>query len=408
MMLKNAVGQNFEKFVLRDETRKRCKIVPASDENKKRFRPISLELFLYFKEIDKIDFAIYFRAQDEIIEFIRPPEYSKELLQQMFDAAQKPFVDVDIFILLKDYPKYEALLASIRSKKFKALLQNEPAIDKKTLEVFSDLSAASQMIVHGGINTLVAEKAKSAVAQMMQSQLSNDIVISTLSRMIECDSTLYDHSASVAMFSGVIAHQHLKEPLTDSEAKLVALGGLFHDVGKTCIPNSILNKPTDFTPEEWDIMKKHSELGSQEIEEAIAKGAPIEHVVAQVAFEHHERMRGTGYPLGKRGRLEEHPHGIHRHARIVMIADVYSAMLMKRVYKEAIPAGEAIQIMKSMSEHEYDLDLFNPFYESVVHSIADFEKKNEEIKKSRITLLGEKESFMKALKEREKASKENK
>jgi HD-GYP domain-containing protein (c-di-GMP phosphodiesterase class II) len=82
-------------------------------------------------------------------------------------------------------------------------------------------------------------------------------------------------------------------------------------------------------------MKSHTTLGYEELMQAIEKGAPIDEEIAIVALEHHEKFCGGGYPTGKCGRLEEKADGIHYLARIVSIADVYSALLMKRVYKEA-------------------------------------------------------------------------
>ncbi|MBP6217524.1 MAG: HD domain-containing protein [Oligoflexales bacterium] len=388
-------------FLIRDETRNRCKIVPVSEDTWKKFRPISFEFFYYFFEIPSIDFSLFFRAGEEIIEFMRPSEYSHELLSQMSNAMQSSFSDVEICVHTKDYPKFEILLNLVQERKIKSLLDLEPTVDENALRIFSDLSAASQMIVKGGINVGVAEKAKKAVSHLMQQQLHSDVVVNTLNRMIICDPSLYDHSASVAMFSGVIASLHkATKNLSSKDLENLALGGLFHDVGKTCVPPSILNKPQAFTPEEYEIMKQHSALGHDEILKAIQRGAPLDSQVAQVALEHHERLDGRGYPHKKKGRFEENPKGIHYFARVVMIADVYSAMLMKRVYKEALSPEEALATMQELSPTDYDQEVFKVFEQAVTDSFKYKKKREEELKHSKITLLGEKESFMKAIKQR--------
>lgn len=389
-----------KKFVIKESTRARCKIFDATPEMLKRFRVVSLELYTYFHEMESIDFCLYFRNGDQFIEFIKPKELSSVLLNQMWAATQNKEADVDICVQLADYPRFEASINRVRDRKIRNLLKADTTLDPKVLQVFSDLSAASQMIVRGGIDGHVANRAKQSVAAMMHMQISSEVAVGTLSRMIACDATLYDHSASVAMFSGIIAAKHLKKPLPPQEAELAARCGLYHDTGKTCIPNSILNKPGKFDEAEFGIMKQHTVLGEQELRTAIMSGAPIEDIVARVALEHHERFLGHGYPLGKRGRLEEHPEGIHLYTRIVTIADVYSALLMKRVYKEAYTSEKSLGIMKSLAEKDYDPEIFDPFYLEVQKSIEFYHKKEIEAQKSKITLLDKNESFSKAIKDR--------
>ncbi len=140
-------------------------------------------------------------------------------------------------------------------------------------------------------------------------------------------------------------------------------------VGKTCVPGHILNKPGKFTPEEFDIIKSHTTLGYDELKKAMSIGAPIEDQVALVALEHHEKFKGGGYPLGKSGRVEEKKDGIHEYARIVTIADVYSALLMKRVYKEAYDQEKSLSLMRSFAPNDYDPNIWDKFEKSVTQSI---------------------------------------
>jgi HD-GYP domain-containing protein (c-di-GMP phosphodiesterase class II) len=91
--------------------------------------------------------------------------------------------------------------------------------------------------------------------------------------------------------------------------------------------------------------------------------------VALVALEHHEKFKGGGYPLGKTGRGEEKEHGIHEYARIVTIADVYSALLMKRVYKEAFDQEKSLTLMRSAAANDYDPLIWDKFEKSVTQSI---------------------------------------
>ncbi|RZA12117.1 MAG: HD domain-containing protein [Proteobacteria bacterium] len=147
------------------------------------------------------------------------------------------------------------------------------------------------------------------------------------------------------------------------------------------MPNAILNKPGAFTPEEFDVMKSHVHHGFRELSAAIHAGAPIDPLVAQVAIEHHERFTGKGYPYGKRGRFEEDPeNGIHPYARIVSIADAYSALLMKRVYKPALPAEMALELLERSAPEDFDPLIFEPFVQNVKLSLVSLKAAKEKEK----------------------------
>jgi response regulator RpfG family c-di-GMP phosphodiesterase len=113
--------------------------------------------------------------------------------------------------------------------------------------------------------------------------------------------------------------------LDAQDADLVRLASPMHDVGKIGIPDSILLKPGKLTVEEFEIMKTHTLLGYH-----ILKGSarPIMQAAAVIAFEHHERWNGEGYPRGLAG------DGIHPYGRIVCLVDVFDSLLSRRVYKE--------------------------------------------------------------------------
>ena len=101
-------------------------------------------------------------------------------------------------------------------------------------------------------------------------------------------------------------------------------------------------------------------------------------MVARVALEHHERFTGKGYPYGLKGRLEEDPeNGIHVYSRIISIADSYSALLMERVYKPALPAQQAIDILTKNAYENFDPDIFFPFINAMQDSIEKLSEKEK-------------------------------
>lgn len=138
-----------------------------------------------------------------------------------------------------------------------------------------------------------------------------------------------------------------------SEKRLLQLGvGAFlHDLGKLQIPLSILDKPSHLTKEEFNKVKEHPTLGYQILRES----AMIDYVSANILYQHHEKLDGTGYPNHLTG------HYIHEYARIVAIADIFDAITSKRVYSNAMPNHEAIELLLSYTSLQLDKDLVNLF-----------------------------------------------
>jgi putative nucleotidyltransferase with HDIG domain len=366
---KLVMTRNKKKYVVKPATRQRCIIQKASPELLGNFVEISFELFHFLYQLESIDFTLYFRVEDELIEFMKPNELSKELLDQLSSAMTKEYDNIALLIRKDEDDRYRATIDGVRQKRISTLIQKDPDLDPKVLNLFADLSSASQMVVRGGLTHEVVGKVSATASKLVDGLMDNEVAIGTLSKMVLADPTLYDHSAAVAMIASVIGSQLLTKKLNSEESALVARCGLYHDVGKTCVPSAILNKPGKFSPEEFEVMKSHTVLGFEELQKARKHGASIEDIVCRVALEHHERFTGKGYPFGRAGRLEENPTGIHLYTRIVTIADVYSALLMKRVYKPAYDAKDALAIMVRAAAEEYDPEIFQAFLKHVIKSL---------------------------------------
>lgn len=149
---------------------------------------------------------------------------------------------------------------------------------------------------------------------------------------------------------GCLVHRSDKFPLDNEQRSTIAMASALHDIGKMSIDDAILNKPGRLTSEEFEIMKTHTTLGADmlfELGHQHAGNSLLEYAY-QIARWHHERWDGKGYPDGLKG--DEIPIA----AQVVSVADVYDALTSVRVYKDAIPHQEAIQMILDGKRGEFN------------------------------------------------------
>lgn len=130
----------------------------------------------------------------------------------------------------------------------------------------------------------------------------------------------------------------------------LGLAGLFHDIGKTGVPDAILNKPARLSPGEFEQVKNHPDYGRQ-----ILEGRGLPEAVLRGVAEHHEKWGGTGYPHGLAGE------GVHPYGRIIGVADVFDALTSKRAYKDGILPTKALGVLYGMRERDYPPGLVERF-----------------------------------------------
>lgn len=147
------------------------------------------------------------------------------------------------------------------------------------------------------------------------------------------------------------------EALQLSEGKIQELKtvGLLHDIGKIAIEESILNKPSKLTGDEWEQVRRHPEIGYR-----ILNTVNDMTEIAQYVLYHHERWDGSGYPRGLKGKE------IPLQSRIITIADSYDAMTSSRSYRDALPEEVAIEELRKNAGIQFDLELTKIFIEKVL------------------------------------------
>lgn len=140
----------------------------------------------------------------------------------------------------------------------------------------------------------------------------------------------------------LLTYTALGDGLDSETIEQIALASIMHDVGKIAIPDAILNKPGKLTAEEYEVMKTHTTQGALLLERIPQlRETGLYAYAADIARHHHERWDGRGYPDGLRG------DAISVWAQAVSLADVYDALINKRVYKAAFPREKALEMIKN-------------------------------------------------------------
>jgi len=160
-----------------------------------------------------------------------------------------------------------------------------------------------------------------------------------------------NHVKRVAEYSELLARYY---GLNEREAEMLKQASPMHDIGKVAIPDAILNKPAKFTEEEFKIMQKHADLGYDMLKHS---NRPLLKMAATVAYEHHEKYNGKGYPRGIKG--EE----IHIYGRITALADVFDALGSHRCYKSAWEDEKIFRLFKEERGEHFDPVLIDIFFE---------------------------------------------
>jgi putative two-component system response regulator len=153
-------------------------------------------------------------------------------------------------------------------------------------------------------------------------------------------------------------HPHFVDFLTDQNIQALVKSAPLHDIGKIRIPAHILFKPDKLTIEEWEIMKTHSKLGFDAIEKAEhGTDYPLEFlkIAKDIAHYHHEKWDGSGYPEGLAGEAIPIP------ARLMALADVFDALITKRIYKAPFPFQQAVAIIYEGRNNHFDPAIVDAF-----------------------------------------------
>src|SRR5437867_2889475 len=161
------------------------------------------------------------------------------------------------------------------------------------------------------------------------------------------------HIQRMSMYCALLARL---SGLDHARCELIRIASPMHDIGKIGTPDHILLKPGKFTPEEFEVMTRHTDIGHRIL---LGSEAELLKLAATIAWTHHESFDGTGYPRGLAGAA------IPLEGRIAAIADAFDALTSKRVYKPAYPVAQAVDLMQSHRGKQFDPALLDTFFGSM-------------------------------------------
>lgn len=155
-------------------------------------------------------------------------------------------------------------------------------------------------------------------------------------------------------------HPRFAAALNDETIELLFKSAPLHDIGKVGIPDRILLKPGRLTPDEFEIMKTHAALGRDAIaaaERCLDTPDSFLRFAREIAYSHQEKWDGSGYPEGLWGEQ------IPLSARLMAVADVYDALISRRIYKPALPHEQAVAMIREGRDQHFDPDIVDAFLE---------------------------------------------
>jgi HD-GYP domain len=196
------------------------------------------------------------------------------------------------------------------------------------------------------------EKVYRVISEVLDEILSNRSISFSLVDIRAMNDYLFGHCLTVCILSlmtGVAAGYNF------SRLRDLAMGAILHDVGKVSIADNILNKAGALTTAELAEIQKHAQLGY----DILKKCNDISSVSSHIAWQHHEKFNGTGYPRGLKGQE------IHEFARIAAIADVYDALSTDRIYRKRWLPHEVLEYIRDKDKTDFDPDFSKLFLDNI-------------------------------------------
>ena len=284
-----------------------------------------------------------------LLDFMMTPLHGDEVVEEIRKFNKELYI-----LLLTGHKDLAPPLETIKRLDIQGYCEKSDKFDQLLLLIESGIKSIKQMYEIKRINEELAEsnqKLEQAYLEMIQ----------TLRYTVEAkDPYTRGHSDRVSEFSVLIGE---KLGLSEEQIKILRIGGLFHDIGKIGIPDSILLKTDKLSDDEYSEIKNHQSIGAH-----ILGAASIFKDIIPIVKHHHERFDGRGYPSGLQG--EEIPFL----ARIAAVADTFDAMTSKRSYRDALDIQYVKDEIQRCKGTQFDPQIADAFLDILENN---FDKINE-------------------------------
>lgn len=276
-----------------------------------------------------------------------------ELDQYMIDSLiQMGIMTVYIQSNEDDEPDKPLVVSAEAKRKIAQLRTEDPAKVSLSASVRKRVAEGIQFIYNSPDSKEATQATTSIATELLNAINSNDAIALDISALKTSDEYTFKHSVDVATIAMIVAKQ---QGFSDPEIHEIGVCGLLHDIGKTKVPLEILNKPGRLDDQEFTIMKQHSVYGYHMVKDR----NEFSTAVCLGVLQHHEKINGSGYPMG----VDDSK--ISPYARVLAVADIYDALVTERPYKAAYSQRDAVEMIMSMTM-ELDINAMKSFLESMI------------------------------------------
>lgn len=290
-----------------------------------------------------------------LLDFLMTPYHGDQVVEEIRKFNKELYI-----LLLTGHKDLAPPLETIKKLDIQGYCEKGDKFDQLLLLIESGIKSIKQMREIKRINDELSD----AKDQLERAYLES---IQTLRYTVEAkDTYTRGHSDRVSEFAVLIGQ---KMGLSEVELKTLKIGGLFHDIGKIGIPDSILLKETRLSDDEYSEIKHHPSIGAH-----ILSNATIFADIIPIVKHHHERYDGSGYPGRLKG--EEIPYL----ARITAIADSFDAMTSRRTYRDSLPMDVVISEFRRCRGTQFDPELDDVFLDILENHLDEIKEIQEKYK----------------------------
>lgn len=290
-----------------------------------------------------------------ILDFIMTPIHGDQVVEEIRKFDKELYI-----LLLTGHKDLAPPLDTIRRLDIQGYCEKSDKFDQLLLLIESGIKSIKQMNEIKKINNELSDTYEKLEKAYLES-------VQTLRYTVEAkDSYTRGHSDRVSEYS-VLLGKYLNLP--EETLNTLRIGGLFHDIGKIGVPDSILQKESKLTDDEYSEIKNHPSIGAH-----ILSTATIFHDIIPIVKHHHEKYDGTGYP----GRLQGE--NIPYLARIAAIADSFDAMTSRRTYRDSLPMDIVISEFKRCKGTQFDPKLADVFLDILENHFDEIKEIQEKYK----------------------------